>query len=92
MLTDIRKAYLNVDSRDARMGRQSSRAIDFSKGDFCWGDIRHLTNEERDQIDLQARVVLTRCADRVKEMEALEKRELVFFLCSEARTESFLFC
>ena len=36
--------------------------------------IRHLTNEERDQIDLQARVILTRCSDRVKEMEIIEKR------------------
>lgn len=74
MLANIRKAYLNVDSRDTRMGRQPSRKIDLDKGDSSWAEIKHLTNEERDQIDLQARVILTRCADRVKEMEALEKR------------------
>ncbi|KAF9240235.1 hypothetical protein BU15DRAFT_87714 [Melanogaster broomeanus] len=41
-----------------------------------WSEIRYLSssNEERDQIDLQARVILTRCADRIKGMEALEKR------------------
>ena len=75
MLGDIRRPYLNVNSRDALTGRQSSRTIDLNKGDFSWAGIRHLTNEERDQIDLQARVVLSRCADRVKEMERLEKRE-----------------
>ena len=75
MLGDIRRAYLNVDSRDTLTGRQSSRTIDLNKGDVSWAGIRHLTNDERDQIDLQARVVLSRCAERVKEMEKLEKRE-----------------
>ena len=42
-----------------------------------WQDqIRCLSNEERDQTDLQARVILSRCAGRVKEIEALEKRTL----------------
>ncbi|RDB22458.1 Syntaxin-18 [Hypsizygus marmoreus] len=76
MLANIRKPYLNVDSRSNQLGRQSStRTIDFN-GDSSWAGIRHLTNEERDQIDLQARVILTRCSDRVKEMEAIEKRRI----------------
>jgi syntaxin 18 len=83
MLGDIRKAYLNVDSRDGWVGRHTSRTIDFNKEDFSWASIRHLTNEERDQIDLQARVVLTRCADRVKEMEALEKRGSIFIIVTK---------
>jgi syntaxin 18 len=74
MLTNIRKPYLNVDSRTIPISRQAPRNIDFSDADPSWAGIRHLTNEERDQIDLQARVILTRCSDRVKEMEALEKR------------------
>ena len=82
MLGDIRRAYLNVDSRDALTGRHSSRTIDLNKGDFSWTGIRHLTNDERDQIDLQARVVLSRCAEKVKEMESLEKREFCWSLSS----------
>lgn len=76
MLAIIRKPYLSVDSRNAPLARQGSRTIDLGVegSDQGWAGIRHLTNEEREQIDLQARVILTRCADRVKEMEALEKR------------------
>jgi syntaxin 18 len=74
MLTNIRKPYLNVDSRTTQIPRQAPRNLDFNDADPSWAGVRHLTNEERDQIDLQARVILTRCSDRVKEMEALEKR------------------
>ncbi|KAF8974213.1 hypothetical protein BDZ97DRAFT_1911421 [Flammula alnicola] len=75
MLASVRTAYLNIDSRSSPLSRQGSRNIDLSEG-TSWSNIRHLTNEERDQIDLQARVILTRCSDRVKEMEALEKRRV----------------
>ncbi|PPQ92337.1 hypothetical protein CVT25_008687 [Psilocybe cyanescens] len=74
MLANTRTAYLNIDSRTSPLSRQGSRNIDLSEGGSSWANIRHLSNEERDQIDLQARVILTRCSDRVKEMEALEKR------------------
>lgn len=55
------------------MLRPTSRTIDIVGGDQSWGDLRHLTNEERDQIDLQARVILSRCKDRVAQLEDLEK-------------------
>ena len=54
--------------------RQQTRTLDLGSSEEFWFNIRHLTNEERDQIDLQARLILTKCADRVKEMEALETR------------------
>ncbi len=73
MLVSVRKAYLNVDSRSPPMLRPTSRTIDIVGGDQSWGDLRHLTNEERDQIDLQARVILSRCKDRVAQLEDLEK-------------------
>ncbi|KAF9469105.1 snare protein syntaxin 18/UFE1 [Collybia nuda] len=77
MLANIRKPYLNVDSRNVPLARQASGNLDLKGGsDLLWAEIRHLTNEERDQIDMQARVILTRCADRVKEMEAIEKRRV----------------
>ncbi|TRM68024.1 hypothetical protein BD626DRAFT_534230 [Schizophyllum amplum] len=73
MLASIRKPYLNVDARSTPLSRQGPRNIDLG-GTESWAAIKQLTNEERDQIDMQARVILSRCADRVKEMEALEKR------------------
>ena len=72
MLASIRKPYLNVDARPSPLSRQGTRNIDLADAE-SWAGIKQLTNEERDQIDLQARVILSRCADRVKEMEALEK-------------------
>ena len=72
MLSSVRKAYLNVDSRNPPLLRHTNRTIDIS-GDQSWNDIRNLTNEERDQIDLQARVILSRCKDRVTQLEELEK-------------------
>lgn len=74
MLTAVRKPYLNLDTRNPPLSRQPSRNIDLGAADQSWANIRHLTNEERDQIDLQARLILSRCRDRVQEMEALEKR------------------
>ena len=57
------------------MLRPTTRTIDLAGENQSWAELRNLTNEERDQIDLQARVILSRCSDRIKEMEALEKRE-----------------
>ncbi|KAL0949724.1 hypothetical protein HGRIS_009764 [Hohenbuehelia grisea] len=74
MLSNIRRPYLSMDSRNPPLGRHGSRNIDLNASDQSFTSIKHLTNEERDQIDMQARVILSRCADRVKEMEALEKR------------------
>ncbi|KAF8528967.1 hypothetical protein BU17DRAFT_37536 [Hysterangium stoloniferum] len=74
MLNSIRRPYLNVDSNSSFISRQTPRNFDLGASHEQWTGIRHLTNEERDQIDLQARVILSRCADRVKEMESLEKR------------------
>ncbi|PCH41267.1 hypothetical protein WOLCODRAFT_143476 [Wolfiporia cocos MD-104 SS10] len=74
MISSVRKAYLNLDSRSAPMSRQPARTIDLNASNQSWANIRHLTHEERDQIDLQARVILSRCSERVKELEAVEKR------------------
>ena len=76
MLANIRKPYLDVHSRHpGTSSRTGERALDFSDLESSFLDRRHFTNEERDQIDLQVRVILTRCAERVKNMDALEKRE-----------------
>lgn len=81
MLASVRRAYLTIESGPSTfMQRNSSRSFDPSGSDDQWTSIRSLTNEERDQIDMQARVILSKCADRVKQLEALEKSELVFAL------------
>lgn len=73
MLSHIRKPYLNMDTRP-HASRQTTRILDLGSSEESWFNIRYLTNEERDQIDLQARLILIKCADRVKEMETLETR------------------
>jgi syntaxin 18 len=80
MLSSIRKPYLNVDTRTTPLSRQGSRNIDITSnnGEVAWSSLRYLTNEEREQIDLQARIILKKCADKVKEMEMLEKSPLSF--------------
>ncbi|KAF9226459.1 snare protein syntaxin 18/UFE1 [Gyrodon lividus] len=74
MLANVRRPYLSMDLHASPLVRQGSRNLDLNDSQQLWSEVRYLSNEERDQIDLQARVILTRCADRVKEMEALEKR------------------
>ncbi|KAG8865360.1 hypothetical protein FRB96_000250 [Tulasnella sp. 330] len=74
LLASSRRAYLNVDTNhgSGRQARNFDLSATSSGDDFA--SIKSLTNEERDQIDLQVRILLTKCADRVKEMELIEKR------------------
>jgi syntaxin 18 len=74
MLAAVRRAYLDVHARPPPAARQSVRVLD-TTGVDAWADIKFLTNAERDQMDMQARTILTRCADHVRGMESLEKRE-----------------
>jgi syntaxin 18 len=75
MLAAVRRAYLDVHARPPPVTRQAARVPDTS-GIDAWADIKYFTNAERDQIDMQARTILARCADRVRGMEVLEKREI----------------
>ncbi|KAF8639819.1 hypothetical protein AX17_001076 [Amanita inopinata Kibby_2008] len=76
MLASIRKPYLAVEARGSSSVQHASRNLDFREENDAWSNVRYLTNQERDQIDIQTRVILSRCADRVREMEALEKRRV----------------
>jgi syntaxin 18 len=73
MLASVRRAYLDVHARVPPVTRQNVRAPD-TTGVDAWADIKYFTNAERDQIDVQARQILARCAERVQDMETLEKR------------------
>lgn len=74
MLSSIRGAYLDMNSNPGYSTRQSNRNIELDGSEGSWSSLRHLTNEERDQIDLQAKMIIAKCADRLRQMEELEKK------------------
>ncbi|KAG8912091.1 hypothetical protein FRC01_005294 [Tulasnella sp. 417] len=76
LLQSVRRPYLNVEAQSSytRQARNIDLSAVLSGRTDAFAGIKSLTNEERDQIDLQARMILGKCADRVKEMEVLEKR------------------
>ncbi|KAH8830851.1 hypothetical protein DL96DRAFT_1495766 [Flagelloscypha sp. PMI_526] len=74
MLSALRRPYLNVDARTSPMARHSSQGLDITGDPSTWSRLKSLTNEERDAIDLHARLTLSRCRDKVREMEDFEKR------------------
>jgi len=74
MLAAVRRPYLDVHARPPPAARQSVRVLE-ATGVDAWADIKFFRNAERDQIDMQARTILARCADLVRGMESLEKRE-----------------
>ncbi|KAJ4466496.1 hypothetical protein J3R30DRAFT_3310935 [Lentinula aciculospora] len=73
MLSSIRKPYLNIDQRSGPSQYHETKHIDFNE-DNSWANIRQLSNEQRDQIDIHARQILTRCSDNIKQLEVSEKR------------------
>ena len=72
MLKSIRRAYLDVGSESSFV-RQTPRTLDLGRADQSWSNVRHMTNEERDQVDLQARLIISKCAERIRDMELVEK-------------------
>ena len=74
MLHGIRRAYLDIDSHSSSLAtRHQARQFDLASNSGSWNNVLHLTNEERDQFDIQTKEILTRCANRVKDLEAIEK-------------------
>ncbi|KAG9020125.1 hypothetical protein FS837_008581, partial [Tulasnella sp. UAMH 9824] len=76
LLQSVRRPYLNVEAQSSytRQARNIDLSAVLAGRTDAFSGIKSLTNEERDQIDLQARMILGKCADRVKDMELLEKR------------------
>ncbi|KAJ1308774.1 hypothetical protein OPQ81_004464 [Rhizoctonia solani] len=74
LLSSVRRPYLNVDPNHHFRPAASTRNIDLNAmNSDAWANVKSLTNAERDQLDLQANVILTKCAQRVRELELLEK-------------------
>ena len=55
-------------------GSRSREELDLSKGLLeAWKDVKWLNDRERDEVDWQAKTVLKRCIERVRELEQAEK-------------------
>ncbi|WWC64015.1 uncharacterized protein I303_106621 [Kwoniella dejecticola CBS 10117] len=78
LLITVRKAYLsNVEppplSRRNHRLQPDSAERDKEEDEWKrWEKVKYLTDKERDEIDLRARMILRRCKDRVNVMEAAE--------------------
>jgi syntaxin 18 len=74
-LTTIRPVYLSTSNRPST--NHSKKSTDLNEGDSLFtlfsGHIQHLTDRERDEIDFQAKLIIRRCIDRIKELEEAEK-------------------
>lgn len=77
MLSTIRKSYLSVDVNPSLVRRSAPRELDFAKPDYSWSSSHSLSNEERDKVDLQARMVLLKCSERIRQLEELEKSKSI---------------
>ncbi|KAI8891279.1 hypothetical protein K501DRAFT_281357 [Backusella circina FSU 941] len=76
-LVSIRPAYLSTSHRPSRNRKptavQMDKAAEGSLFSLFPSDISHLTDRERDEIDFQAKLIIRRCIDRIKELEESEK-------------------
>lgn len=76
-LKSIRPAYLNKDARKTYRKRPAVKVpaelTENSLFAMFPSNIGYLTDQERDEIDFQAKVIIRRCMDRIKELEEAEK-------------------
>ncbi|CEJ04091.1 hypothetical protein RMCBS344292_18060 [Rhizopus microsporus] len=78
-LLAIRPVYLNTSNRPGSR-RKDQHDLNISSTDQLFSlfptHITQLTDRERDEIDFQAKLIIKRCMDRVKELEESEKIRL----------------
>ncbi|KAK8844056.1 hypothetical protein IAR55_006850 [Kwoniella newhampshirensis] len=79
LLSSVRKPYLSTvepPPLSRRAQRDTSRTKDEGEGEFeewkKWERVKYLTDRERDEIDLRARMILRRCKERVAALEQSE--------------------
>lgn len=74
LLKQIRKPYLSTAEPPAMSRRHRPGA---AKGDQDqlqrWENTKYLSDAERDEIDVRAKMILRRCRERVGQLEAGEK-------------------
>jgi syntaxin 18 len=77
-INSIRRVYLDINhhSTTTTTTTTTRSSLDLSKGLItAWEGVRSLTDRERDEIDLEVKAGLRRSLDRVRELEAAEKRK-----------------
>jgi len=70
MLSKLKRPYLSFEENH---NPHTPRQENFDASLSNWGNIHSLTDEERDQIDMRAKTIITTCATRVRNLERLEK-------------------
>jgi len=70
MLSQLHRPYLSFDEND---NTHTPRRDKFDASSNNWANIRSLTEDERDQIDLRAKTIISTCATRVRNLERLEQ-------------------
>lgn len=78
-INSIRRVYLDINHHSTTTTTTTSTtrsSLDLSKGlTTAWEGVRSLSDRERDEIDLEVKAGLRRSLDRVRELEAAEKRK-----------------
>ncbi|KAI8150401.1 hypothetical protein BJV82DRAFT_503915 [Fennellomyces sp. T-0311] len=74
-LLTIRRAYLSTSESRPRFTPPKKSSNDSASSLFALfpSDMESLTDNERDEIDFQAKVIIRRCMDRIKELEHAEQ-------------------
>lgn len=73
VLAVIKRPYLNVEVNDMVSSRDSAAVVDLMADGSALASLKHLSSQQRDQVDLQAKMIITKCAERVRGMEQVEK-------------------
>jgi syntaxin 18 len=73
VLAIIKRPYLNVEANDMVSARDAGAVVDLMADGTALASLKRLSGQQRDQVDLQAKIIITRCAERVRAMEQLEK-------------------
>ena len=73
VLAVIKRPYLNVEANDMVTARDSGAVVDLMADGITLGSLKRLSSQQRDQADLQAKMIITQCAERVRAMEQVEK-------------------
>lgn len=80
VLAVIKRPYLNVEVNELLSLKDASSVVDLMEDGAQLASLKHLTSQQRDQVDLQAKMIISRCAERVRAMEQVEKSKKHCFL------------
>jgi len=80
VLAVIKRPYLNVEVNELASTRDSNAVVDLMADVAALASLKYLTSQQRDQVDLQAKMIISKCAERVRAMEQVERSEHIFYM------------